>query len=233
MIKTQQSKVIAIFGCNSIGIQVAQILSKNGHQIILCDNDKKAVEQALEQGLVATVIDYTDDNAIKILGIGEQTEILFAAFESDSANVFVTLSARWLDANLRIISLANSEAAANSLIAAGCNRVLEPYEMMGREIQHLVLKPLAMEVLSNIVFGDENLVLGEITLTKNSALIGCRLQECIIEQDFNLIFIGVINPNKTPQIIFSLTKEAITLKQDDILVVIGHYKEIERLKEIT
>jgi len=227
----QQIKTIAIFGCGYIGIQVAHSLIKEGYHIILCDSDEQAVDETLNQGLLATVIDYTDDNEIKVLGIGDQVDVLFATFEEDSANVFVTMSARWLDPDLHIIALANNEIAANSLIAAGCNRVLEPYEMMGREIYNLISRPIAMEVLSNIIFGDENLVLAEITLTQQSPLCGCTLQACLIDEQFDIIFIGIISKDKAPQMTFSQTKEEIKLNIGDILVVIGNDQEIERLKQ--
>ena len=221
-------KKMIIFGCTYIGIQIATELHPL-HQITLCDNNEQQVNKAKKEQLSAVLIDHTDDDKLKQLGIGHNIDIIFMAFEADSANVFVTLSARFLDQNLHIIALANHENAKNSLIAAGCNRVIKPYEMIGREIYNLIDRPQAMNVFSSVIYGESQLTLIELPLSKKSHYIGQLLQKIKINQAFNILLIGVIN-HQDQQFIYSQSNSLYSLKAADILMLMGEKEDIQKFQ---
>jgi Trk K+ transport system NAD-binding subunit len=61
----------------------------------MLDRDAALVEQAREEGLSAEHIDYTDDDALRAVGIGgSDIEGVFCLLREDSENVFLAISAR-------------------------------------------------------------------------------------------------------------------------------------------
>ena len=221
-------KQIIVFGCTYIGIQIATELQRT-HEVTLCDNQPDQIDIALEKELPAILIDYTDDEKLKFLGIGRHIDIIFMAFEADSANVFVTLSARFLDQNLHIVALASNDDAKNSLISAGCDRIIKPYEMIGREIYNLIDRPLAMDVLSSVIYGEASLTLSEVPIPENSHFIGQSLKSVNIHQSFNLILIGIMNHKNQP-LIFSQAHHPYQIKAADILMLIGEKEDIKKFQ---
>ncbi len=58
---------------------------------------------------------------------------VFCLLEKDSANVFLAISARAIDPNLNIISIGHCEDVSRKLLAAGVNKVINPYQISGRK----------------------------------------------------------------------------------------------------
>jgi Trk K+ transport system NAD-binding subunit len=64
----------ALFGCNPLAIEVAWRLSMVKQSFVLLDRDPALVALAREEGLSAEHIDYTDDDALRAVGIGGHVE---------------------------------------------------------------------------------------------------------------------------------------------------------------
>ncbi|HEY9145346.1 MAG TPA: NAD-binding protein, partial [Thiobacillus sp.] len=95
----------ALFGCNPLAIEVARHLTMTRTPFIMLDSDAALVEAAQKEGMLARQIDYTDDDALRDVGIGGHIEGVFCLFAEDSENVFLAISARALDPQLRIVAV--------------------------------------------------------------------------------------------------------------------------------
>jgi voltage-gated potassium channel len=90
----------ALFGCNPLAIEVAWRLTMVRQPFVLVDRDPVLVEHARQEGLSAQQIDYTDDDALRGIGIGSHIKGVFCLLGEDSENVFLAISARALDPDL-------------------------------------------------------------------------------------------------------------------------------------
>ncbi|MBS1185868.1 MAG: TrkA-N domain protein, partial [Proteobacteria bacterium] len=77
----------AVFGCNPLAIEVAWRLSMAKTPFVMVDSDAALVDAANKEGLVAELIDYTDDESLRAVGIGGHIEGMFGLFTEDSENV--------------------------------------------------------------------------------------------------------------------------------------------------
>jgi len=59
--------------------------------------------------------------------------------DSDAANVFITLTARALNPDLRIVARASEGASIDKLLRAGADEVVSPYRLTGRRMANLTL----------------------------------------------------------------------------------------------
>ncbi|MCU7935675.1 MAG: NAD-binding protein [Candidatus Thiodiazotropha sp. (ex Dulcina madagascariensis)] len=219
-----------IFGCSALGHEVAMQLSDRGIDVFLYSNDLDEVGALLAKGLQAGVVDYTDDEKLRDIGIGNWVKTIFCLFSEEPKNLFLTLSAHALDEKLKIICVCESNASAERLRAAGATKVIDPYEISGHRVHELIARPYLVEMLENAMFG-KYIDIAEIEIPEHSTLSGVPLNDLQLDKRYNLIVMGVVDLELGNQLIFSTSGVAHRLDAGDILVVIGPMGEISRLKQ--
>jgi voltage-gated potassium channel len=222
----------ALFGCNPLAIEVARRLSAAGTPFVMVDSDAARVESALKEGLVAQQLDYTDDEALRSVGIGRHIVGVFCLFTEDSENVFLAISARALDPRLRIVAVCQAPEAAPKLLAAGADKVVDPYEISGARVHELIQRPEVVELLEQTVFGLQDLNVAEITIPQDSWLHGTHLSGLRKVMTQNILLLGVVDMERGKELIFSTRGIDHKLDRDDVLVVIGARRELDAFGEL-
>lgn len=216
----------ALFGCNGLAIEVAWRLTMVKLPFVMLDRDPALVAQAREEGLAAEQIDYTDDEALRSVGIGGHVEGVFCLLGEDSENVFLAISARALAPELRIVAVCRAPEAAPKLLAAGADKVVDPYEISGARIHELMERPEVVELMEHTVFGLQDLNIAEITIPVGSWLHGVRLSELRRHMTSNVLLLGVVDLERGKELIFSTRGIDHNLDYHDVLVVIGPSREV-------
>jgi len=131
----------------------------------------------------------TEDNILIRAGLKKATALI-TALPKDADNLFVVLSARELNPNLKIISRASSYSSMRKLRIAGANNVIMPDTVGGAHMASLVVNPDVMEFLDLIqVSGKATVNLEEINFQqlpenlkyctiqdlKQKAMAGCNV----------------------------------------------------------
>jgi voltage-gated potassium channel len=82
--------------------------------------------------------DATDDAVLEQAGI-QRARSIIACADSDANNVFITLTARELREDIRIVARAAVEDTEKKLRRAGADRVISPYKASGTEMARLAI----------------------------------------------------------------------------------------------
>ena len=90
--------------------------------------------------------DGTDDENLRKAGV-ERAKALISALPDDADNVFIVLSARALNPNIRIISRASGSTTMPKLKKAGADNVILPDKIGGTHMATLVSKPDVIEFI--------------------------------------------------------------------------------------
>jgi voltage-gated potassium channel len=123
-----------------VGRQVVRDLRAARAQFVVVD-PKLENRQLAEQERVPFIEgDATDDAVLAQAGIQRARSIIVCA-DSDANNVFITLTARELRADIAIVARAGREDTENKLKRAGADRVISPYKASGTEMARLALHP--------------------------------------------------------------------------------------------
>lgn len=221
---------IIIFGCNPLSAAVAEQLKDRAWDMLLVARDKECLEDMAGRGFNTLSVDYTDDDELRELGIGSGVDVVFAFFEDDARNVFLTISAKDIDPKLKVISLTQSTDSGQKLLAAGATKVVDPYEISGRKIYDILKRPLIAETIESIVYGQDYLNLAEVDIGVGGFMDGKRLGELALSQHYDLVVLGAIDRELGDEFIFASSGVNHKLDRGDVLVVIGKADEIERLK---
>jgi len=225
-----ERKPIVIFGRGRQAMSVAERLRGRAQDMLVVTSDESEVSLAQSKGFSVVQIDYTDDEALRSIGIGRWVSTVFCMFPEESQNVFLTISARALDPGLKIVSITESRAAGQKLLAAGATKIIDPYEITGNKIHELIRHPLVVETLEHTVLGQANLDLAEIEVEVGSPLAGRRLSALDVGRHFNLILLGMVDLELSNRLTFRTLGLDHRLDVGDMLVVIGPREEIEQFR---
>jgi voltage-gated potassium channel len=127
-------------GYGRVGTTVARELAHARIPFVVVDINPASLETATNDGFLVVVGDATRDEVLREAGV-ERARGLITTVDSDANNVYVTLSARALNAKLFIVARANQDGAEAKLVQAGADRVVSPYTRAGRQIAELATRP--------------------------------------------------------------------------------------------
>lgn len=212
---------LAVFGCNALAMEVARRLKDADNDFVMVDSDEALVHEAREEGFRAEHLDYTDDDALGKLGLGNDIEGVFCLLREDSQNVFLAITARAIDPEARIVAICREPEASAKLMAAGADKVVDPYAISGARAYDLLARPDVVELLEATVFGQQDLNIAEITIPNGSWVHGVRLSEVRKRMTQNILLLGVVDAEHGQDLIFSTRNIDHNLDIGDILVVIG------------
>ncbi len=224
-------KKVAVFGYNRLSFEALSRLDKERYQILVVDQNPDKLMLARENGFETADIDFRSDDDLKRIGVGQSIETLFCFFDTDSENVFLTLSARALDKNLNIIAIVDSPESAEKLLAAGANKIIDPYEISGRKIHDILKRPDLTDIVDHTVFGRHDLHLAEVVIPENSYLENAQINRLQLSSHYNLILIGIVNKQISDHLSFVVEEADPRLNAGDILVILGPSREIKAFKK--
>ena len=222
---------ILLFGFTKSAIEIALKLKERGYTFSIIDNDPNLIPKAQKLGLELIIVDYSDDEQLQDQGIGDNVKFIFTLFEEDSKNVFLILSAKSIDENIHIISIAHTKDAVHKLEIAGADTILDPYQISGKKIYKLITQPEVINIIDATVFGYHDINIEQITISKDSLLDGKMLNDIYQGKNHNFLLVGIHDKELKKQFIFITEGHNHKLDHGDILVVIGESENIKRYKE--
>jgi voltage-gated potassium channel len=131
---------VIICGFGRIGVRLAKDLANGGTAFVVLEREESRLAEARELGYLCWHGDATDEAALRAAGV-ERAKILATVLPSDAANVFITLSARSMNPDLKIIARGEEPSTERKLIQAGADQVVLPTHIGAERIAEIVLFP--------------------------------------------------------------------------------------------
>ena len=170
--------------------------------------------------------DATQDAVLRRAGV-ERARGLVTAAASDADNVFITMSARFLNDTLLIVARAVEEGAEEKLRRAGATKVVSPYAIGGERVAHAALRPNAVDFLELATRSEfRELQIEEAVIAAASPLAGKSLDESRIRRDLGVIVVAIKKPDSP----MTFNPEGShVLGVGDVLITLGPSKQLESL----
>ena len=129
-----------VCGFGRVGRQVSRDLRAAGAQHVVIDPNPLNREAAQAAGIPLIESQASDDEVLTQAGIARARGVI-ACVDSDAENIFITLTARELRADIFIIARASAEDSEKKLMRAGADRVISPYKTSGAAMARVALRP--------------------------------------------------------------------------------------------
>ena len=221
-----------ICGGGVVGKEVAQELKQAGMPFVIVDKDPDHSELGRDETVLFVEGHAEDDEVLVEAGI-HNAKGLIAVLREDALNVFVVLSARQANPDLTIVARAAEERTIGKLMTAGADRVMSPYQLAGRRIASVLLRPSIVDFLDVVVGeGEAAMRLEQFHVGEGSPLAGKQLKETDIGQRTGAIVVGIQGhegkPRNHPAASAGLS--GVTIHRGDVLIVLGTDGQLNRLK---
>lgn len=227
--KMENHVIVCGYGRN--GKQAVQELIAHKQQYVVIEEKRDVINDAASSGNKYFIEgDATQDEVLLRSGI-KSAKALICTFPFDADNLYVVLSARSLNPNLKIISRATNDSSEGKLLIAGANSVVMPDKVGGSHMATLVLKPDVVEFLKHIsVYETINANLEEITCEHiHSSLSNKPIKDINIH---NLSGANIIGYKSTNGEFFVNPSPDVVLSKGSKFFVLGTAEQIQQMKNI-
>ncbi|MBT8254979.1 MAG: potassium channel protein [Bacteroidia bacterium] len=220
--------IVCGFGRN--GQQAAQKLAAYNRPFVIVEMDEEVIDK-MDDDLLFVHGNADEDETLLKAGI-ERASTIICALPSDADNLFVVLSARQINEDIKIISRASQETSYKKLKLAGANNVIMPDRIGGDHMASLVVVPDLVEFLDNLtVSGEQDSINVEQIAFEKVCPDGAEkaIKELDLRKKTGCSIIGY----KTSDGEYVVNPEPSTLvQQNSKLIVIGRPNQIDNLKEL-
>jgi voltage-gated potassium channel len=164
---------VIVVGFGRVGQAVAIGVRGLGVACLVVDRNGDHEAAIRESGCVSMVGDATDEADLLEAGL-PRARALVAAAEQDDINLVITLTARALRPDLRIVSRVNEAGWRDRIVRAGADVAQSPYPSYGLSLASSAISPdiLDMHSLPLLGLGTE-----EIEVSPDSPLVGRYLSD--------------------------------------------------------
>jgi voltage-gated potassium channel len=173
--------------------------------------------------------DPADEEVLRAAG-AERARGLVAALESDRDNVLVTLTARQLKPELRIVAMLADHRNEAKLRRAGADAVVSPSRIGGLRMASELIRPVAVTFLDQMLRDrDQNLRVDEVRICAGSPALGRRVGELQVDAQPGLLLLALVAPDGSR---YRYKPDASAVVElGATLVVMGSPEATERLRE--
>ncbi len=160
----------------------------------------------------------------------ERAKGLITTLPVDKDNLFVILTAREINPNLKIISRAIEEESIHKLSKVGADVVISPNAIGGLRMASEMIRPTVVSFLDIMMRDPQHTMrMEEVCVPPNSRLIGQSIKQGAIQEKTGLLVIALkradgsylFNPPSSTQI-----------NERDVLIVCGKKEQVEKIKEV-
>jgi len=228
-IKHMENHVIVVgFGRN--GQQVIEELQAHHQPFVVVDQSHDVLQSYSGKPIRFIEGDATEDGVLVKAGVVKAISII-TTLPNDADNLFVALTARSLNKDLRIVSRASSESAEKKLRFAGVKSVVMPEKIGGAHMAKLIARPDIVEFLEYLsIHGEDPTNLEEIECQNlPEEFINKTIYEIGVRKKSGANIVGF----KTPEgkYIINPTPDTVVIPNSK-LFVLGTDDQIESMKKI-
>jgi voltage-gated potassium channel len=216
-------KHVIICGCGIVGRYVMEELLKTKTQFVLV---AKEIDESIAGEALFIKEDPSNDQALIKAGI-MKARGLVAVMPDDRDNLFVVLTARSLNNDLRIIAKCSHEDTIKKIRKAGADSVVMPEYIGGLRMASEMLRPEVVSFLDVMMRDPRSTVrVDEIALQPKSSLCGRQIKDLHIPKASRALLVAlkrgrehIFNPDPKTE-----------LAEGDTLVFIGEVDDIAKLR---
>ncbi len=217
-----------VCGYGRIGRILCETLQDANIDFIVIDSNEALLPTMDADKVLYLCENATDESALLKAGI-TRAKGLVAALATDTANVFLILTAKQLAPHIKIMARASGRSSKMKFKAAGADFVESPYEMGAVRMAQRIIRP-SVTSFFDLAFTakSKDIQMEEIPVSPLSRLNNIELKDSGIRQNYNLIIIAIKASDDTMR--FNPSFETL-IKAGETVLAVGEPENLKRLGE--
>jgi voltage-gated potassium channel len=216
-----------ICGAGRVGRSAARELARRPVPFVILEQSEAKAQRYAHENWLMMVGDATQEQTLRDAQI-DRARGLVAATTTDATNLYIVLTARGLNARLKIIARASEEDAEKHLLTAGADSVVSPYLFAGQRIAQSFLRPHVVSFLDTATTHlGMDLEIGEIYVGPSSTFAGRTIESSRIRQDRGVIILAI---KREKGMRFNLAPDD-RIEPGDFLIAMGEPGQLRQLEQ--
>lgn len=216
-----------ICGHGRVGRGAASELQNAGVPFVVVDIDHDRVEKAIAAGMLAMAADSTRDETLRAAGVA-RAKGLVCALATDADNLFVLLSAKFLNPGIYVATRAAEEGAEEKMRRAGADAVFAPYAMTGHRLAQALLRPHVVQFLDFTTQpAGLDVAIEQVRVSGHSDLVSKSIRELQIGRQYGVTVLAVRKGDG--EMVFNPPADT-AISAGDYLIVMGQPDKLHTLE---
>lgn len=231
-IKKGTSNHTIVCGYGDIGESVAEELEATKEEYVVVEKNPEKVKTIEDRDykFLRGVIqgDATNEDVLKKAGI-EKAKNLILTSKDDANNVFITLTAKSINRDLRVVATASEARTIKKLYFAGADMVISSAEIGGMLLANASTRPNVVQFLQDAMTAVDvgGVEINTATIPPNSKFIGNSVGTCDCKDNTGALFVGIARGKE----VIPNPPNDFKIEEGDEMVLLGRKEEIKRAKE--
>jgi trk system potassium uptake protein TrkA len=216
-------KRFAVIGLGNFGFHAAKALFEDGNEVIAIDTDKARVQAIDQHSTEAVVLNATDKEALKSLGLENMDGVIVSTGTKISTSILICLYLQEIGVK-RILAKALDDDHAKILKRVGATEIIHPERDMALRVSRGLSQP---NVLDFIPLADE---FDLVQVDPPREFIGKSLKGLNLRAKYNVHIIAI--KELVPENFVLVPPADFVIKDSDILIMLGKSEDIRHIKAL-
>lgn len=216
-------KHFAVIGLGNFGFHAAKALFEDGNEVVAIDMDKARVQAIDPHCTEAVVLDATDKEALKSLGLKDMDGVIVSIGTKISTSILICLYLHEIGVK-KILVKAMDDDHGKILKKIGATEIIHPERDMALRLSRGLSRP---NVLDFIPLAEE---FDLIQVGPPGEFIGKSLRDLNLRARYNVHIIAI--KELVPENFVLVPPASFVIKDSDILIMLGKSEDIRKIKEI-
>jgi len=216
-------KRFAVIGIGSFGFHVAKTLFEEGHEVVAVDMDRNRVQIVSDFCSKAIVMDATEAERLKALGLEEMDAAVVSIGTHISSSILICLHLQEFGVK-KILAKALGEDHKKVLKKVGATEIINPEMAMAVRVAKGLLTPNVLDFIP-LAKGYEL-----IQVDPPRAFIGKTLKQLDLRARYGVYVIAV--KEIVPENFVLVPPADFVIKDSDVLIMLGRNDDIKRIKDL-
>ena len=214
-------KHFAVIGLGNFGFHAAKALFEDGNEVVAIDEEKARVQAVDPHSTKAIVLNATDKEALKSLGLENMDGVIVSTGTKISTSILICLYLQEFGVK-NILAKAQDEDHGKILKRVGATEIIHPERDMAIRVSQGLSRP---NVLDFIPLAEE---FDLIQVGPPSEFIGKSLKDLNLRAKYNVHIIAI--KELVPENFVLVPPASFVIKDSDILIMLGKSEDIRKIK---
>lgn len=216
-------KKFAVIGLGNFGFHVAKALYDDGNEVVAIDTDKALVQAIDSYSSEAIVMDATDKEALRALGLEHMDGVIVSTGTKISISILICLYLQEIGVKM-ILAKALDEDHEKILKRVGATEIIHPERDMAQRVARGLSTPNALDFIP--LAKDFDLV----QVAPPKEFLGKSLAELNLRAKYKIQIIAV--KELAPENMVLAPPANFIVKDSDLLIMLGKSQDINKIKAL-
>jgi trk system potassium uptake protein TrkA len=217
-------KRFAVIGLGNFGFHVAKALFEDGHEVVAIDVDKGRIQAIDPHSTEAVVVDATEKDALKALGLEDMDAVIVSTGTKISTSILICLHLQEKGVK-KILAKAVDEDHGKILKRVGATGIIHPEKDMAIRVARGLSRP---NVLDFIPLGED---FDLVQVAPPREFVGNSLRDLNLRSKYNIHVIAI--KELVPENFILVPPASFVIKDSDILIILGKAEDIKKVKALS